>query len=645
MEAIHMTESIQRRRTGGAWSALTTGLCLAATLSSAQANDGAKSTKDQLLELTGGRRVKVVWAQNAQDANHTNSPIKLFDTKDGVIRELPFTGIQACLTPDGTRVLAVTGPKTDRVLKMYNTDSGAVTDLATGPHTFPLFIWRDPKTGREWVYVNAIGAGGEFQRGWEAGQDTLYRLPLDRPSERELVWDRTTISEFFMLSADGTRACLSPTFFNIGQMAFAFDREGRIDPEASTFKPLGRGCFPGIAPDNSYRLFILTGNHRAITMFDADGANRREINVSNMPGVDGRQVWLTRWSTHPRYLTLMGPDSNEARIWMGRFNEDYTEVEAWVQVNSDGPKAWKSHAWVEQDPVPGAGRPGTDRTPTTPAVPPPEWPAVAGAVFSLRDTNIGAPRVAFDDRGRDLMAFSFVERGRAIYGRNHELVCDGGSFIAQDAGAWIAKQVAEAGAFTIEAVVTPTEVTPTTKGVLMTFADDRGEDFAILQDKNWLFLRLKDTPPIGLFAVEAGKTVHMMVAFQDGKGVIYRNGRAVRTGPLPATAAAWTPRELVLGAAGSGAEPWRGRLDCIAVYPRALAAEDAARQASAVQGVYAKRTPPTTIRFKGTLQRQAPTSHWRTSDPTPAASPPRSTRWTRCSPANGPSRPSWSITG
>lgn len=297
--------------------------------------------KQQLLALTGGRRAKVVWNQGDSDK------IQYFDTKEGVVRELPFTGSAPKLTPDGTRILAVSGPTTDRTLVLYDTDSKSITKLTTGPHTFPLDIWRDPKTKREWVYVNASGAGGEFTRDWSDGQDKLFRLPIDKPSEIELVWDRTKCSEFFTLSADGTHACMAPTFNNIGLMKFAFDSNGKVDQEKSRFKTLGHGCFSGISPDNFYRVFHLVGNHMAIAMYDPDGSKPRQIKVGDVPGEKGAS-WLTRWSTHPRFLTLMGPDSHKAGIWVGRFDEAYTKVEGWVRVSLPGPKCMKSHAWIEQ---------------------------------------------------------------------------------------------------------------------------------------------------------------------------------------------------------------------------------------------------------------------------------------------------------
>ena len=344
-----MTRSLKRKYPGAPLSALAAILWLGAALFAGSATAQTKSVKQQLLDLTGGRRVKVVWVQGTSDTNHVSSPIKLFDTKVGTVQELPFTGIQPWLTPDGTRVIAVAGTEMDRKLMMYDTESRKVTTLGTGPHSYPLAVWRDPRTKRDWVYVNATDAGGEFKRDWSDGQDKMFRFPIDKPEARELFWDRTKSSEFFMLSADGTHACFAPTFSNIGQMTYAFDAKGKVDQGKCIFKPVGHGCFPGIAPDNSYRLFHLEGDHKAIAMYDANGANPRKIAINTMPGVGekGLPAWLTRWSTDPRFLTLMAPCNADSRIWMGRFDAKFTKVEAWVQVEPNGPGCGKSHAWVE----------------------------------------------------------------------------------------------------------------------------------------------------------------------------------------------------------------------------------------------------------------------------------------------------------
>jgi hypothetical protein len=337
-----------RKNSGTVFSALVVGLLLGAAPERGFAAAETKSVKQQVLTLTGGRRTKVAWNQGEKDGVPL---IQYYDTQtDGVV-ELPFPGQQAWFTPDGSRIIAFAGKSdADHALMMYDTESKAVTKLADAPDCYPVAVWTDLKTKRVWVYVNDCGAGGDRQRSWDAGRDKLYRLPIDKPEARELFWDRTTSHEFLMFSADGTHACFAPTFNTIGQLKLVFDKDGKVDQDKSTFKPVGNGCFPGGAPDNSYRLFRLDGDHHTITMCDKDGANPRKIKVSAIPGVadKGRNVWLTRWSTHPRFLTLVAPAGTDARIWMGRFDDKYTKVEVWVCVSPEGPQCWKSHAWVEQ---------------------------------------------------------------------------------------------------------------------------------------------------------------------------------------------------------------------------------------------------------------------------------------------------------
>ena len=238
-----------------------------------------------------------------------------------------------------------------------------------------------------------------------------------------------------------------------------------------------------------------------------------------------------------------------------------------------------------------------------------QWPAVPDAAFALCNANFKTPVAAFDAKGRDLMAFNCAPRGRALYGRFYDLVCDGGSFLAKDAGPWIGLQVAKGGGFTIEATLTPAEAPPKTRGVVLAYGDDKGEDVAVLQDKSGLLLRWGGTRMSDLFAPEAGKPVHVVVSCDKEKWTAYRDGRSVASGPPPAAgASAWGTRQLLMGAAWSGADPWRGRMECIAVFPRALTAEEAAGEAAAVRALRAVRKPAQAVRFRGTLVRQAKTA-------------------------------------
>lgn len=320
-------------------------IAVGAALAGRPAAAETNSVKQQLLDLTGGCRVKVAWNQGAQN----EMKLRLYDTQDGQVRDLPFSGSAPLVTRDGRYVFASSGKAPDeRKVMMYDTQTQKVTEFAKGPGNNLLAVWQDPKSGRIWVYVNDSGDKNES---WNVPAGKVYRFPTDKPEERELFWERTSSHLYLMLSEDGTRACFEPSWSNIGQLKLEFTPDGKVDQEKSTYKQFCGGCFPSMAPDNSYRLFALEGDHHAISMFDADGANPRKVPVSQMPGVreKNRNVWLTRWSTHPRYLTLVAPAGEDAGIWIGRYDENFTQVEKWVRVTEPGPQCWQSQAWVEAE--------------------------------------------------------------------------------------------------------------------------------------------------------------------------------------------------------------------------------------------------------------------------------------------------------
>ena len=313
--------------------------CLGAMLMSSAAAQ-TNSTKAQLMELTGGKRVKVVWSQD--------NKVMFFDTKEGIVQELPIPGSGSAplISIDGSKVFNSSGnAPADRVVMMYDLRTKKVTQLAKGPGNNLLAIWQDRRTKRDWCYVNSAGDQNE---NWnEAKGGTIYRFPVDKPAARELFWDRTSSHIFLMFSEDGTRACFEPSWGNIGQLKLAFTADGKVDQDKSTYTTFGGGCFPSMAPDNSYRLFRLEGDHRYITLCDADNANQRKVVTSTGP-INGA-TWLTRWSTNPRYLTCMAPDGPDAKTWIGRFDKGFTKIEQWVRVAPEkGPKCLQSQAWVEE---------------------------------------------------------------------------------------------------------------------------------------------------------------------------------------------------------------------------------------------------------------------------------------------------------
>jgi hypothetical protein len=299
----------------------------------------AADTKKELLELTGGRRVKIAWNQGPE----ADKICHYLDTKDGVIHKLDFGGTAPLWTKDGRLIIVAVGNAKERKIVAYDTEAKKLTELVPpGPANHVLAVWTDPKTKRTWVYVNSSGDNNEAWNQAKGG--AIQRFAIDKPTERELFWDRTSTHIYLMFSGDGTRACFEPSWANIGQLKLAFTDDGKVDQDKSEYKSYGGGCFPSIAPDNSYRLFRLDGDHTKITMSDADNGNPRKVDVMGaMFGAKGN-TWLTRWSTDPDFISLVADN----RICLGRLDKDATKFEKWVAVSEkDAGRAWQSQAWVE----------------------------------------------------------------------------------------------------------------------------------------------------------------------------------------------------------------------------------------------------------------------------------------------------------
>jgi hypothetical protein len=83
---------------------------------------------------------------------------------------------------------------------------------------------------------------------------------------------------------------------------------------------------------------------------------------------------------------------------------------------------------------------------------------------------------------------------------------------------------------------------------------------------------------IPLFEIPDEQRHHVVVTYSPGNLHCYLDGRPI---PLPAkvngTLAAWNPHHLLFGDEWTGGSEWRGRLQGVAVYHRAITAEEAAR--------------------------------------------------------------------
>ncbi len=297
------------------------------------------STADVAKEIRAltGSPTRLVWCKatnNPRDYYAQSETFELYalDTEDGKgpRRILPkISGFcKPLITPDGNRIVFTNRKK--NIVYVMKWGSSKPRKLTNGVASH---VWRDPRTGVEWLYVRA-GSGNQNQ--------PIVRQRMDDPRIREVVWDKTKIGigeiPWFRTSADG----------KIAVDGFPWPQCGVAQLPNKSWKQYAGGCWPSIAPDNSYRTFVFQGNHRAVSMFDKGGTNKRTVPINKAPNIKGRDVYHPRWSNHPRFLTMTGPGigSHDANLYLGKFNNDFTKIEKWVQVTHDDKGDFYGDAWI-----------------------------------------------------------------------------------------------------------------------------------------------------------------------------------------------------------------------------------------------------------------------------------------------------------
>lgn len=516
-----------------------------------------------------GRPTRLVWAQasDAGDLTAQRSGFRLYglDTEDGKgIR--PLLGEPGCyskplLTPDGRHV--VYSDRTRNAILLVGFDSGGRRQLAQG---FATHVWSDPADGRQWVYARS-GDGGKNQ--------PVVRFRLDSPQTTEKVWDKSETGHdsmpWFRVSADG----------KVAADAFPWSACGAADLAANTWKQYANGCWPSIAPDNSYRVFVFHGNHRMVTLFDRGGGNPRDVKLNEAPGINGRDVYFPRWSNDARFLTMTGPGiaNHDANLYLGRFNNGFTAVEAWVQITRDDKGDFFGDAWLQPQGEANAAA----ATAAAKNAPDGQWPINRDGLCFLWANG------QMMNEGRDPVSgaqvvFRTVARGRARPGLHHVMDLAGGAFVAQGCDDRLLSACKAANRLSLEAVISPDRLEQKGPARIITFSSSAGSrNFTLGQEGDRLILRLRTpqtgengvSPEIELCRLAAGKPQHVAVTYTPGRLVCYLEGRQIlETDKVKGDFSNWSAHHLLFGDEWGGARDWAGTIEAVAVYSRVLPGEE-----------------------------------------------------------------------
>jgi hypothetical protein len=329
----------------------------------------SSNVHDRTLEtFGGGRHMRMVWAQPSESGKSDpfSSSKKLFlmgiDTRDGKSERQILKRAANYSRP----LLSVTGETILFTEKQITRDDGAKrfdpviyrTDwegrppkrLASG---YACEIWKDPKTGIEWVY-----AVQDLQPTSAASLNgtKLVRFPLDAPERLELVVEKIPLCpDNMQLSRNGRMMSVQSPWPKAGVLKLGKKGEAK-------FVRLGSGCWTSMASDDSGLLSICQDNHRDALMVRGDSEETWSLDLGNSGFVKGGEVYHPRWSNHARYIILTGPykvprsaprgsaisqGAAEAQVLIGRLSGDARRIDEWCTASHGQGGTVFPDLWIE----------------------------------------------------------------------------------------------------------------------------------------------------------------------------------------------------------------------------------------------------------------------------------------------------------
>lgn len=600
--------------------ALAFGLLLLGCVKESTLPDKPAPTQLAVREIVGAP-AKAVWIRDmggGEDLHQkgTNHALIAFDTEVGErVLLVPNDQInKPLISPDGSYI--VFSRRRDDSIHRIAWTGGVPAKIGTG---FALAIWRDPTTGEDWLY-KAV----DRSRNGDAPYQRIVRHPVADPKRVEDVWRGGDVSlDSVHISRDGTR---------LGGM-FPWPRGMIVDTRTGEATVLGRGCWTSLSPDNSYLLWIFDGAHRNLFFHTADGQRRWRVPINTIPGGEGRKMYHPRWSNHARFMIASGPYNTEGgrlsvrgaahqvEIWIGRFDERFTRVEAWARLTDNTVGDYTPDLWVAGGAT--SEIPATVAGTVTRDVPAPSlsnaWPGTTdGLVFLWSHAN-AANQVPGPD-GSPIPCDVEAQRG-GRWTPSYGMDIRNGSFVAPDAGPRIVAACRRSNELAIEATLLPRSGALSGPARIIALSQRIGNaNFVLGQDEDWLVFRLR-TPETGrdgtandsqvaITPLPVGRRVHVIVTYRDGELSAYIDGKPARVQQrIQGGFDTWEDAVLRFGDEASFDRTWDGEIDGVAILNRFVGAEEASRRYELNARRIGQRAIPETFEVRARLVASTPTPH------------------------------------
>lgn len=594
-------------------------------LSAQQKNQAARALENEInkaLNRTAeGAAVRAVWIEDPSRKNSDTfadtASLRLagWDSQDGGYRQImtkPGNYGRPLFTPNGNFVIYTDKQVTRKGGKKHlrprihivGWDGDDPHEIAEG---FAVDVRYDPQDGRTWVYAleKILPAKNVSLAGTH-----LFRFPLDKPALRESVWDRTPLSvDNIQLSRDGSR------FAGL----FPWPHAGVGDIEDAAWRKLENGCWPSMAPDDSYVTWVFDGPHRNLRLFSPDGARRWTINLSSVPGVKGKETYHPRWSNHPRFLTFTGPymgkkkgsrnaigsGGKTAEVFVCKLDEKLEKIDSFTRLTHNGSGDFYPDVWISSGST--AALKTFVQKPHAPIRNANAWPVSIDNVRFIWENRQASNELPGEARreGCELNA-----RDVARLTPFHTALLDGGWFeVGEASNASIAAGVRQDGALAVQFVLTEWGAAPLgTAQPLLAWETLEGEPYFQLVRQGGI---LRAALGRGAERVEheishpvaAAAPASVALSLHDGRWAFALNGQAVG-GEKPADPkllAEWPMGRLVLGGRSAPDKGWRASIERLSVHTAKFSAGQWAAQAKQNQEAVKSRAWPGRIRVRARL--------------------------------------------
>lgn len=519
-------------------------------------------------ELTG-HHCRLVWTVAEGDFTLFGAKVFSlwgFDSDSGkpAFRLIEGTGywMKPLISPDGTRVIYSDLSSEKPVVWITEFGSGKSSAFIEG---MAACVRRDAATGHDWVYYR-------LDRQVDA---EIWRCRLDDQSDRHLVYSLGPtdfdVLTFATVSGDASR------------MAAAFPEHdvGAVELPNGRWNKYATGCWPSMAPDLSYASWVFEGSHRVLNVFSADGTDSRHVDLGTAPGIGKGEAYFPRWSNDARFfvMTVGGMGSDSALICVGRFDEGFTRITGWSSVTPKRGAYFMPDLWVADAPTFAFKQEAM-----TPAIELPKWrdrwPVTHDGLLFLWQRWSNQNEAPHEQGWRTCRVDA---RGGARPGPHGVLSVAGGYFEGDSIAKKIVDECTATNQLTVEATITPTSAASYPDAPIISLVSEDGAmNFAIQQWGSTLRFRLRHTKGTGahtdqavsLGAFESGKRHHVVITYAPGEVIWWFNGERHRDDTFRGEFSNWQPATLRIG----GATPWRGYVEGLAIYKKAVTADDATRK-------------------------------------------------------------------